>query len=255
MKNIFHKGNRFIRLVFPYFVLSILLHLAIFNWLVHYKISVKQDYKEKIITVVPVSKDELILPWESRPRKVPPGKNISPFIPGAPTGKGTHTVAKEIEEPVEEITANAPPPTNASPSLTPSLSLNSPNMRKLLDDVSRQRALRFNSNVPLTGAAASVFIENYDLKPWTKSALLVIQKNWTIPLFNPKKPGCPVEVFTVIEKDGKISSLKIKKTSNVELLDRAALSALSMSSPLPPLPDNFPYKSVEASFVFNYEWR
>jgi TonB family protein len=254
------QENRFMRIVFPYFVLSIVFHLAIFNWLIHYKISVKQVYKEKIINVVPISKDELILPWESKHLKAPSVKRVSPFIPGAPTGKGVQpvqTAAKEIETPVEDVVTNVLPPKDAPPSFTPSLSLNSPNMRKILDDVSRQAQTtrRFNSNVPLTGAAASVFIGNYDLKPWTKSALLVIQKNWTIPLLTPKKPGCPVEISTVIEKDGKISSLKIKKTSNVEILDRAALSALSMSSPLPPLPDDFPYKSVEASFMFNYEWR
>jgi TonB family protein len=60
----------------------------------------------------------------------------------------------------------------------------------------------------------------------------------------------PVEIIIEIEKNGKISSLKVKQSSNSDTFDQAAVNALRLSSPLPNLPQDFPNKNLEARFMF-----
>jgi TonB family protein len=59
-----------------------------------------------------------------------------------------------------------------------------------------------------------------------------------------------VEITIVIEKNGKISSIKVKQSSNSDTFDQAAVNALRLSSPLPNLPQDFPNKNLEARFMF-----
>ena len=62
-----------------------------------------------------------------------------------------------------------------------------------------------------------------------------------------------LEIFVIIEKSGELLSVEITKSSEIQLLDQTALSALHMSSPFPKLPDDFPNKNLEAYFVFSYD--
>jgi TonB family protein len=80
--------------------------------------------------------------------------------------------------------------------------------------------------------------------------LLSIQKNWLIPTATAEIVDQPVEITIVIEKNGKISSIKVKQSSNSETFDQSALNALRLSSPLPNLPRDFPNKNLEARFMF-----
>ena len=56
----------------------------------------------------------------------------------------------------------------------------------------------------------------------------------------------------VINRDGSIPKLVIGDPSNVEALDQASVAGVSMSNPLPPLPDDFQGQQVRVTFTFKY---
>ena len=74
-----------------------------------------------------------------------------------------------------------------------------------------------------------------------------IGMNWFKPASS--IPVNPVVHFR-IARDGTISDPEITTTSTLPYVDRAALRAVLASSPLPPLPSEFPGSSVGVSVVF-----
>lgn len=102
------------------------------------------------------------------------------------------------------------------------------------------------------GGRASFDIRDYDIAPWAEKVVNKIQKNWIVPPTQKTSAKCLVVIFVIIEKSGELSSVEIVNSSKVQLLDQAALKALNLSSPFPPLPDDFPNKNLEAYFEFLY---
>jgi TonB family protein len=96
--------------------------------------------------------------------------------------------------------------------------------------------------------AASVI--NYDLSPWARQAIAQIQKNWMIPSIQATGSAESVEIAVVVLKNGAISSAEILAPSENKRFNQAALEAVESSSPLPPLPGDFPAASLEVSFIF-----
>ncbi|HKA36400.1 MAG TPA: TonB family protein [Thermoanaerobaculia bacterium] len=74
-----------------------------------------------------------------------------------------------------------------------------------------------------------------------------IGMNWFKPATS--VPVNPVVHFR-IARDGTISDAEITTSSTLPYVDRAALRAILASSPLPPLPSEFPGSSVGVSVVF-----
>jgi TonB family protein len=114
---------------------------------------------------------------------------------------------------------------------------------------SRQSSRRGTS---IRKGSASFKVQGYDISPWARIVVDKIQKNWILSPSQKTSATGEVEIFVTIEKSGELSSVEITKSSEIELLDQAALDALNMSSPFPKLPDDFPNKSLEAYFVFSY---
>jgi TonB family protein len=56
----------------------------------------------------------------------------------------------------------------------------------------------------------------------------------------------------IINRDGSIPKLVIGDSANVDALDRASVAGVSMSNPLPPLPDDFKGQQVRVTFTFKY---
>jgi TonB family protein len=94
-------------------------------------------------------------------------------------------------------------------------------------------------------------VKNYDLSPWARNVAELIQKNWMIPSTQAAGPNDTAEIAVVILKNGEISSAEIIVPSENKSFDQAALEAIEVSSPLPPLPDDFPAASLKISFVFS----
>ncbi len=107
---------------------------------------------------------------------------------------------------------------------------------------------------PSSRAPAPLPVRNYDLSPWARIVIELIQKNWSIPLTQMVRSEDTVEVAVVILRNGQISSAMIISPSDNKTFEEAALEALEESAPFPPLPSDFPAASVEISFVFSQQW-
>jgi TonB family protein len=79
-----------------------------------------------------------------------------------------------------------------------------------------------------------------------------IQINWIIPPSQSQHLKGTVSFLVVLNKMGEISSMEVVESTDVSALDLLALNAINSSLPFPPLPDDFPAKSLEAFLVFQY---
>jgi TonB family protein len=247
------------------FLLSVLLHLIVIYWIIRVEVPMLiYPGKEKVITVVPIS----ALPPDVMPPisqkgtvgKKLPGKETG-LAARSPSGTGGAATVIESETPVEVPKLIAPP---LDVKEIPELSIYSENIREIVRNFNRNRARSGRGGTtsgvgesgtgdgsgPVGQSQAFFNIENYDLSPWAKRVLLSIQKNWLIPTATEESVDQPVEITVVIEKNGKISSIKVKQSSNSDTFDQAAVNALRLSSPLPNLPQDFPNKNLEARFMF-----
>jgi TonB family protein len=243
----------------------VLLHLIVIYWIIRVEVPMLIYHgEEKVIAVVPVS----ALPADVMSPISQMG-TVEKKLPGKETGKaarfpsgtaGTATVI-ESETPVEAPKLIAPP---ADVKEIPELSIYSENIRDIIRNVNRKRESTGSEGTaagvgesgagegssPVGRSQAFFNIEDYDLSPWAKRVLLSIQKNWVIPIATEEIVDQPVEITIVIEKNGKISSIKVKQSSSSDTFDQAAVNALRLSSPLPNLPRDFPNNNLEARFMF-----
>jgi len=247
------------------FLLSVLLHLIVIYWIMRVEIPLLIfPEEEKVITVAPIS----ALPPELMPpisQKVTAGKRLPGKAAGlaarTPSGTAGTAADRQSETPLETPKLVAPPPDVKG---IPELSIYSENIRDIVRNFNRKTASTGREETAAgvgeggtgdgsgtVGQSQAFFnIQEYDLKPWAKRVLLSIQKNWVIPTATEKNIDQPVEIIIVIEKNGKISSIKVKQSSNSNTFDQAAVNALRLSSPLPNLPRDFPNKNLEARFMF-----
>lgn len=96
-------------------------------------------------------------------------------------------------------------------------------------------------------------VKGLDITPWAKKVVTRLQQNWQIPPSLASSPNLSLSigVKVVIAKSGKLKSSELKKSSQVEQVDKAVLLALNRSAPFPRLPEQFPKDSLEAYFWFN----
>jgi protein TonB len=77
-----------------------------------------------------------------------------------------------------------------------------------------------------------------------------ISGNWSPPPVAGRTDGVVSTVYFKIGRDGQLGDIEIEKTSEFDLFDRAALRAVSSSSPLPPLPAGFKGRWLGVHFEF-----
>jgi TonB family protein len=95
-----------------------------------------------------------------------------------------------------------------------------------------------------------------DLRQYLRDVARSIRINWhaAIPAdAQPplKKAGCATIEFA-IEKDGKLTGMKLAQSSGDATLERAAWVGVTASSPFPPLPEQFSGESLGLRFHFHY---
>jgi TonB family protein len=105
---------------------------------------------------------------------------------------------------------------------------------------------------PAGGANVPDNVRRFDFRPWANEVAARIQKNWSLMPYGGGSWKGEVGILIMISKAGEILGAEIKVSSNIELLDQVALSSLQTSSPLPPLPADFPNSSLEMYLVFKY---
>lgn len=93
-----------------------------------------------------------------------------------------------------------------------------------------------------------------DFRPYLARILTVIRRNWFLVLPEGARMGQrgrTVVQFS-IAKNGAVPKLVIHTPSGNEPLDRAAVAGISMSNPLPPLPNQYKGDVLRLQLVFSY---
>lgn len=97
----------------------------------------------------------------------------------------------------------------------------------------------------------------YDWGPYAQSMVSRIRVNWysNMPQLIRTGIGGVVTIRFTIQRDGRITDVTILKTSGHPPYDFAARKAIELSSPLNPLPKDFPnaFERVTAMFYYNME--
>jgi TonB family protein len=131
-------------------------------------------------------------------------------------------------------------------------------LKQALSDIkSGEYKFQFNNPAYLRGGSYGTMSFDTQGFPWgdyARRIYLVIRNNWyaRIPLAAQNGIRGWVCQRFVIEKDGTISSVQVVRPSGVAPFDRASSDALTNSSPLPPLPQDFPEPREGVTFCFYY---
>lgn len=98
--------------------------------------------------------------------------------------------------------------------------------------------------------------EGADFTLWVEHLRTEIFRNWIVPQSAMFGFGTHADFEFVVERDGRVSSATLVKSSGVPALDRAAQNALIASRPQP-LPKDFksPRLVLQVSFIYNVERR
>ncbi len=94
--------------------------------------------------------------------------------------------------------------------------------------------------------------QGVDLGPWAKKVYIRVRNNWIIPLAAKLGFKGKVSIDFEVLRDGTVQNLLIKTPSGIMSFDQAALNALAMSNPLPPLPEVYPKPLLKGRFTFYY---
>lgn len=109
-------------------------------------------------------------------------------------------------------------------------------------------------SVPSGDPGSGVFFDTqgYDLGPWGNHVVAIVRRNWIVPVAAELGLKGIVAISFKVDRSGKIIDPKIISSSNVSSFDQAALQALMISNPFPPLPPDFPRPNLPAVFRFYY---
>lgn len=93
-----------------------------------------------------------------------------------------------------------------------------------------------------------------DFRPYILRALATVRRNWFAVYPDSAKLGSrgQVVVSFAIAKDGKVTKAVLSTESGTRALDIAAVSAISASTPFPPLPAEFHGDRIVLAFTFSY---
>jgi TonB family protein len=94
--------------------------------------------------------------------------------------------------------------------------------------------------------------EGADFTAWLDNFKKELQANWSVPRSTPLAFRGHVDTEFTIERDGRMSSIRVVKSCGVPSLDRAAENTLRASRQLP-LPSDFapPKVTMQVSFAYN----
>lgn len=161
------------------------------------------------------------------------------------------------QEPQEQI-AKALPPANTG--LRRSIETSSPvpgrlgdALRNLERYVQNQTFNNPQGGLNDPGSAIQFDTRGIDFGPWVRRFVAQVYRNWIIPQAAMIDRGHVVLQFKV-HRDGRITDLRVVKPSHNQAFNRAALSAISSSNPLEPLPPEYPLPVIDpltVTFFYN----
>jgi len=102
------------------------------------------------------------------------------------------------------------------------------------------------AGLALGAAVAGLDNPNFTYGYYVDQMLALISRNWARP---PVGSGVEAVVHYRIQRDGRITELRILTSSGINSFDLAALRAVQASSPLPPLPRGFRDGSLGVNLI------
>jgi len=102
------------------------------------------------------------------------------------------------------------------------------------------------------GGSAFFDSRGYDITPWARRVVYRIKTNWIFPSASELGLKGVVGIYVLIERNGTLGSVYIRRASGIRPFDQAAFNAIELSAPLPPLPDDFPRENLPAYLLFYY---
>ena len=98
----------------------------------------------------------------------------------------------------------------------------------------------------------SAIAQGYNIGPYAREVVGLLQRNWQLPAVDRAKSTGQVGIAVVIEKTGRIQTIRLVNSPSAQVLVGAALNAVTRSQPLPPLPADYPGLVLEAYLLFDY---
>jgi len=178
---------------------------------------------------------------ETAPTPPPPPENAEPIPDTKAVTKVTKTTkpAPVVERPSKAQKAPPPePPTNTVPY-----------------GAGGQPALGYGQFASQSGGVSGLGDDAFGSKySWYVQAMIrKISQNWLKGLVDSRVTRAPrVYMSFDIARDGTISNISFKQSSNIPTLDNSAKRALYASSPLPGLPGDYSGSKVSVTFYFEY---
>ncbi|MFB0518280.1 MAG: energy transducer TonB [Acidobacteriota bacterium] len=194
---------------------------------------------------IPQAVDEQAL--EKEESQLAPGEEVelkksgeSPLAVGIPKGEE----ATQPQPPQAQLPSTAPHTTPLRDSLL--------NLDRYIDSQGFD-----NQNSTLnTDSFISFDTKEFDFGPYAYIIQKIVKRNWFVP-YQARVLGLRgVTVLSFqIEKDGRITNLSLLQSSDIRPFDAAALNALQLSNPFPPLPHAYRKDRVGVKFAFFYNVR
>jgi TonB family protein len=146
-----------------------------------------------------------------------------------------------------------------APAATPGLRLGEGGGRKgILGEALRnlERYVQQHSFQNETGSGDGEGLIQFDSKgvdfgPWLRRFIAQVKRNWFVPQAAMIMKGHVVITFN-IHRSGAITDIDVKKPSNVESFNHAAVNALLGSNPTQPLPPEYPSDTAFFTVTFLY---
>jgi len=201
----------------------------------------KGDTQEYTLrTPPPGGKQEAIEP-SLKPDEKSPGKDQAPL--SSEPLSGDRFLAKPSEEMKPEIGEKSP--SSGQKSLREALM----NLDKYIEDGTFDNR---DSGIS-TDSFLSFDTKDFDFGPYANLLYRIVKNNWIVPYAATHLGLKGVTVISFrIQKNGRVTNLTLEDPSGVQPFDGAALNAIELSNPLPPLPKQFPKDSVGVRFGFFY---
>jgi TonB family protein len=129
----------------------------------------------------------------------------------------------------------------------------------LAEEISKARAARQAPapSLQLDGkdadfrASINLDTKGADFRAWIKGMTTKVRSNWYIPYSSASHRGHTVVSLTV-SRDGTITDVRLVASSGVDAFDKAALSALTSTNVLDPLPSGYPDNQLAFQVTFYY---
>jgi TonB family protein len=124
--------------------------------------------------------------------------------------------------------------------------------RKNLDRFAQSSPSRSpNSGIDEQGPAIQFDSRGVDFGPWLRRFRAQVIRNWFIPQTAEVMRG-HVVITMRVERDGRLTNIRVVRSSGIDPFDRAAMTALRLSTPTLQLPEEYPLQAIDPFTVIFY---